>query len=263
MSLIRFDDTTRGPSAALWQGVVDWVRGSLATTLGQRDFEDFAPFLGCAEVSAGADPTANGGTQVTSLAGDPTVTLQTDRFGVINLTEAAAADESVGLAREIFYDIQGSPLTVIEARIDNHADANDPQVFVGFSNKTDPDEVFASGALNEASNAELIGLLWNVDETIDIVAIDDGGTVAVLKDDIGISVERTDGMVKLGLRIEKVTSTTYRLTPCVNGAIARSGAVNVLATLLPEDPMRPVAVTTVDDTTAPNLDVDWIYTADK
>jgi hypothetical protein len=264
--LIRFDgDDIRGPSADLWHGVVDWIRGSLAASLGQRDFEDFAPFLGWSELqnNGTTDGTAtNGGTQITSNTATPTAALQTDRFGIINITEAAASNEAVGLAREIWYDLQASPVTVIEARVEQIADADSPIAFVGFSDAANPDEVFTAGVLDGGSNEDTIGLRWNADETIDIVAVDNG-TLTVLKDDIGVTVLRTDGPARLGLRIEKVTSSTYRTTPCVNGVIARSGAVNVAATLLPENPMRPVVAETVSATTAPQIEVDWIYSADK
>lgn len=263
MSLIRFDgDDVRGPTAQLWHGVVDWVRGSNATALGQRDFEDFQPFLGYEETSPGTNGLANGGTQITSLAETPTVTVQTDRYGVINMTEGAAANEAVGLAREIYYDLQNADIVVVEARIDQNADANSPQVFLGFFDGTNPDDVFATSAIATGSNQDAIGLLWNADETIDIVAVDDG-TKTVLKDNIGVTLERTDAFSKLGLRIEKQTDSLYRLVPCVNSTIARSGIVTVAATSLPENPMRPNITTTVNDTTAPSLDVDWIFTADK
>jgi len=261
--LLRFDgDDVRGPSAQLWNGVVDWVRGSLATALGQRDFEDFAPFLGFTELSASDGAAANAGTQVTSNTASPTVVLQTDRFGIINLTEAAGANETLGLAREIYYDLQNSPVTIIEARLEQLADADSPQMFVGFSDQANPDDVFAAGVINSGNNEDAIGLLWNADETIDIVAVDDG-TLTVLKNDIGVTVLRTDGAVRLGLKIEKITSATYRMTPCVNGVVALSGRVNVAATLLPEVPMRPVVATTVAATTAPSFDLDYIFTADK
>jgi len=264
MSLIRFDgDSVRGPSPSIWAGIIDWVRGSLATAIGTSDFEDFAPFLGASETSTTTDPLPTGGTQITSLAATPTVSiLTTERGGVIRVTEGAAADECVGVAREIYYTLGDSPILAVGARIDQNADANDPQAFVGFSDVANPDDVFASGVIAASSNQDTIGLRWNVDETIDIVAVDDG-TLTVLKDDIGVTLERTDGFARLELRVEKVTTAVYRLVPAVNGIVARSGIVNVLATLLPENPMRPVVASTVDDTTAPSLDLDWIYSGEK
>lgn len=256
--LIRFDsDDERGPSASLWHGLVDFVRGSLATALGQRDFEDFAPFKG-ADV-AEAPTTLNTDTVVSGTTG-VAATHETDRFGRVKITATAGTNAQVGLARRVHYDLQASPLTIVEGRIEQNADANSPIAFVGLSSQANPDDVFAAGVVN--ANGDAIGLRWNADETIDIVAVD-AGTLTVLKDDIGVTVERTSGAVLLGLRIEKVTSTTFRLIPCVNGAIARSGAVNKAATLLPEGAMRPVAATTVAATTAPSMDVDYLYTADK
>jgi hypothetical protein len=264
MSLIRFENgNERGPSAALWQGLVDWVRGSLAATLGQRDYEDFTPFLGFAEVSnTDGAVGANGGMQVTAADDAPVVALQTDRFGVVNFSTAAGADETVALARELWYDLQSSPLVVIETRVEQIADADEPQLFVGFFDGADPDDVFAAGVIASTGGQDAIGLLWNINETIDIVAVDNG-TLTVLKDDIGVTLLRSDGPANLGLRIERMNSTTYRLTPCVNGAIARAGAVTVAATLLPENPMRPVVADTVDATTDPEMEVDWIFSADK
>ena len=263
MSLVRFDASdNRGPTGQLWHGVVDWVSGMNKMELGQRDFEDFMPFLGWAETSPTDGTVTNAGTQITSLTATPTVDLQTDRFGVINMTEAAGTSESVGLAREIFYDLQNADIVCFECRVDQNADADSPQVFAGFSDVADPDDVFASDVIASGSNQDTIGLRWNADETIDIVAVDDG-TLTVLKDDIGVTLERTDAFSRLGLRIEKITATQYRLTPSVNGAIALAGRVTVLATLLPENAMRPVVATTVAATTAPSLDIDWIATGDK
>ena len=263
MSLIRFDSTSlRGPSAQLWAGIVDWVSGSLATALGQRDFEDFAPFLG--PVLSGS-VGREAGTQISSLAGSADVSLNDTRFGSISVAEAAGANEAVGLARDIEYDIQNSDLTVIEARVDVNSDADTPQTFVGFCAEANPDDVFASGVIASGGTEAVIGILWNGDETFDIVACDNAnsGLLTVLKNDIGVTVVRTDGFVKIGLRIEKVTSTTYRLVPSINGSIARAGIVNVLATLLPEAAMRPTVALTVVANTAPDFDLDYIYTADK
>lgn len=259
MSLVRFDgDDVRGPTAQLWHGVVDWVRGSLATALGQRDFEDYAPYRGV-DVEGG-DAEINSCTQVSGTSGIAAA-FQEDRFGVVNIAASAGADAAAGLARRVFYDIEATPVTVVEARIDQNADANSPQAFVGLSDVANPDDVFGSGVIAASGNS--IGLRWNVDETIDIVAVV-GGTLTVLKDDIGLDLVRTDGFGKLGLRIEKVTTSLYRLVPSVNGVIARSGIVNVANTAVPEgEGLRPVIATTVDTTTAVSLDVDYIYSADK
>lgn len=249
MSLVRFDSTSdRGPSAQLWAGIVDWVRGSLATALGQRDFADFAPDDGLNDVdgssgAAGAIDTAQ-------------------RFGVFAVTASAGSNAQTGIARPIWYTLQDSPVLVIESRVDQNADADSPQLFVGFSDQANFDDVFASGVVNSGNNEDALGLLWNADETIDIVAVDDG-TLTVLKDNIGVTLERTDGFARLGLRAEKITSSTYRLVPSVNGSIARAGIVNVAATSLPENPMRPGVAQTVDTTTPPDFDVDYIYSADK
>lgn len=250
MALLRFDSTSdRGPSAQIWAGVVDWVRGSLATALGQRDFEDFAPF--------NADST-----DVAGSAGVAGALDTTQRFGVLSVTANAGTDARAAAAREIWYTLQDSPILVFETRIDQNADADDPQVFAGFFDGADFDDVFADGAIADSGNQDAIGLLWNADETIDIVAVDDG-TLTVIKDNIGVTVERTDGYVKLGLRIERPTTTTVRLVPCVNGVIARSGITVVASTVVPENPMRPGVATTVAATTAPDVDVDFIYSADK
>lgn len=264
MSLIRFDSTSlRGPSAQLWAGIVDWVSGSLASELGQRDFHDFTPFLG--PILSGAVGQESG-TQVSSLAGSADVSKNTTRFGGVSFAEAAGTDESIGVAREVWYDLQAVDLTVYEARVDVNPDANTPQTFFGFCAEANPDDVFASGVIASGGSEAVIGILWNNDETFDIVACDDAnsGLLTVLKNDIGApATARTDGFVKIGLRIEKVTATTYRLVPSINGKIIRSGITNVLATLLPEAAMRPIVACTVAATTAPDIDIDYIYTADK
>lgn len=244
--LIRFDSSDdRSPSASLWQGLVDWIRGSLATALGHRDFDDYVPY------SAGPLVNATGCTMAQ-------VTTTTD--GEVNSTIAAGSNAQTGFARTSYFDLQGSPVTVFEQRVKSVADANSPQTFVGLHSATDADDVFNAGAIKTTGDG--IGLLWNADETIDIVAID-GGTVTVCKNDIGVSLDRGLGYAKLGLRIEKVNSAVYRLTPCVNGSIARAGCVNVAATVLPEGKMRPVVAQTVSATTDPSVSVDWQFTADK
>jgi len=248
MSLIRFESSdVRGPTAQLWRGIVDWVRGSLATALGQRDFEDYAP-------------DNSGFETVTSTTGSPTRALQSDgEFGVVNYTEAAGSNECVTVVRHIWFDLDNSPITVVEARVEQIADDDDPIAFVGLFDGT---LAFASGTLDGGSNEDSVGLRWNSDETIDIVAVVDG-TLSVLKDDIGISVERTDGLTTLGLRIEKMTASQFRLTPAVNGTIIRAGAVNVASSALPSNPMRPCVAQTVTATTAPSFDVDFIYAGSK
>ncbi len=263
MSLIRFDGTERGPTAQLWAGIVDWVRGSLATSLGQRDFEDFAPFLG--PVLSGA-VGREAGTQIASLAGSADVSLNDARFGSISVAEAAGTDEAVGLARDIEYDIQASDFTVIEVRVDVNSDANTPQLFVGFCAEADPDDVFASGVIASGGSEDVIGILWNGDETFDIVACDAGnsGLLTVIKNDIAApAVARTEGFIKIGLRIEKVTGTLFRVVPSINGVIARSGITKVASTVLPEGKMRPTVALTCAASTAPDFDLDYIYTADK
>ena len=262
MSLIRFDSTTdRGPTAQLWAGLVDWVSGSLATNLGQRDFEDFAPFLGPVITSDGREA----GTHVTATDTNPTTTHETDRFGVIGATTAAGADECVAIARDIFYDIGARDLTVIEARIQAVSDADEVISCVGFTDQSTPSLVFAAGVINSAGTEDFIGIVWNDDETFDIVSVA-AGTLTVHKNDIGNpDIDRSDGFAKVGLRIEKVTSTTHRLVPSINGVIARAGIVNVLSTLLPASgvAMRPVVALTVDATTTTDVEADYIYTADK
>lgn len=258
--LVRFDgDDIRGPSANIWHGVVDFVRGSLASALGQHDFEDFAPYTGPRGAGAEGD---QGGTQVSALGEDPDVTLTTDRYGIVNFTEGAAANECVAFARNIWYDLQASPVTCIGARVEIVADADSPIGFVGFSDQADPDDVFAAAVINSGNNEDAIGFRINADETIDLVAVDDG-TLTVLKDDIGVTWARTDGLTRFELRIEKQTSTIYRLTPCIDGVVARAGIVNVAATSLPENPMRPVVALTVSATTDPEFECDWIFSAQR
>jgi len=248
--LIRFDGSSvRGPSAQLWTGIVDWVRGSLASALGQSDFEDFAPH----------NPDTS---DVDGTTGVAATIVTTERFGVLNLAATAGTNAQVGLARQLHYTVGDSPAMAVEARVRQNADANSPQAFVGLSDVANADDVYAAGAIAAGSNQDTLGLRWNADETIDIVAVVDG-TLSVLRDDIGVTVERTSGFAKLGLRVEKVTSTQFRLVPSVNGAIARAGITVVASTALPANPMRPVVATTVAATTAPSLDADYVFTAEK
>jgi hypothetical protein len=237
------------------------VAGSNASYLGQRDFEDFAPFLGWSEVTDGTTG-GWGGTQITAFDGAPVVALQTDRYGIINLSTAAGTNEVVALARHIYYDLQTADIVVVEARMEAVADTDSPISFVGLTDQALPDDVFQAGVLDGGSNEDTIGLRWNADETIDIVAVDDG-TLTVLKDDIGVTLLRTDGLAKLGLRIEKTTATQYRLTPYVNGVVAASGRVNAASTLLPENPMRPVVAMHIGSTTDTEFELDWIASGDK
>lgn len=230
---------------------MDWIRGSLATPLGDHDWDDYQPF------NAGADGATYGVQTVSCTSGTPVVALQTDAGGVINLTHAAGANEAIGVVRNIYYDLQTRPVTCIGARFEQNADADSPIAFVGLTDQAGS-AVLTAGVVYSASNQDTIGLLWNADETIDIVSCVDG-TLAVLKNDIGISVERDSGPVRFELRIEVITPTLTRLTPVINGVTQRQGAVSVVtATYIPANPVKPCVATTVAETTPPSIDIDWI-----
>lgn len=250
-SFPNFDTTgKRGLTWALWRDLVE-ATGSSKASLGQDAFIDFQPYLG-----------SDVGIAVSSDGSSPTTTLQTDRFGVINITESAGANECVGIAVQQWFDVQNTDVLVIGARIEQNADANTPLVFVGWHDGTNPDDVFSSGAIANGSNEDTLGLRWNNDETIDIVSVDDG-TLTVLKDDIGATVERDSGVNIFELRVEWVSSTQVRLTPAVNNTVYHGGAVTVASTSIPENPMKPTVAGTVASVTAPSLDIDYIRSADK
>lgn len=250
MSLIRFDGSSiRGPSAQLWAGIVDWPSGSVKSAVKQSDFEDFAPY----------NPDT---TDVDGSAGAAAAIDTTQQNGILSLTANAGTNAQIGGGRQIWYTRGDERILCIEARVDQNADANSPQLFVGFFDGANFDDVWASGVIASGSNQDALGLRWNADETIDIVAVDDG-TLTVLKDNIGVTLERTDGYAKLGLRCEKITTSTSRLTPVVNGTVYNAGAVNVANTSLPDNPMRPGVATTVAATTPPDIDWDWILSAEK
>ena len=215
-SLLRFAGSTeRGPSGALWGGIVDWVSGSMVTDLGARDFDDFAPYNAGNETIAGTAGAA--------------ATLVAERDGVIGVVNLLA-------------------------------DADSPQMFIGLFDGA-VTAVFSAGALAVSSNQDMLGLRWNADETIDIVANVDG-TLTVLKDDIGVTVERTSGFNEMGLRVENHGGESYRLTPVINGQ--RRNGVTVDDSAIPESvAMKFTLSSTVAATTNVNFEVDWIYTNDK
>jgi len=244
--LLKFDGTaTRGPSASLCAGTVDWPKGSAQAQVSQADFDDHVPYHAALYTT---DP------------GTSEVTLETTRFGVIDVFEAAGSNETAGVQRLNSYILSAVPLTIFGARVKQVADADSPQMFIGLFDGA-VTAVFSAGALAVSSNQDMLGLRWNADETIDIVANVDG-TLTVLKDDIGVTVERTSGFNEMGLRVENHGGESYRLTPVINGQ--RRNGVTVDDSAIPESvAMKFTLSSTVAATTNVNFEVDWIYTNDK
>lgn len=249
-TLLRFDgdNTGRGVSGGLWTPVADWPAGATPGMYhGTLNVEDFVPYRG-SDVGI-------------TLAGSdtPTLTELAERHGVVRMAGAAAADSEVGVVVNQYVDLSENRPAVVEARVEQNADANSPQMVVGFSDRTG-DTVFASGAVASGTGVDTLALRWNADETIDLVSVVDGGDLNVLRTGIA-TVERTSGFVKLGLRVVKETSSQYSVYCSVNGAVTK---VHGLTTSqIPQNPMKPIVATTVDTTTAPSVDCDWIATFDK
>lgn len=248
MSLVRFDGSSdRGPSPGASHGIVDWVAGSLKTYGGVVDFDDYVPHNTAVYLP---DPTTS---EVT--------TKSTERYGVINVFEAAGSNETAGIQRQVYHDLNLQPIFYFGARVKFISDADSPQMFLGLSD-TAVTAVWSAGALAVSSNQDMIGFRWNADETVDFVVNLDG-TLTVVVDDIGTDIVRTDGFAKFEFRVEEMTPTQYRVTSFLNGAKMTAGTFNRASTSMPLVPMRPVIAATVAATTDVSFDVDWTMSADK
>ena len=252
-SLLRFAGSTeRGPSGALWGGIVDWVSGSMVTDLGARDFDDFAPYNAGNETIAG-----------TTGAAASLVSERDGVIGVVNLTADAGANAEVGAVRNLWTDLDViTQFAVMEWRLRRNDSADAQFTAMGLTDQVGS-AVIASNALAISSNQDFLGYRWNNDGTIDMVAVV-AGTLTELVDTVATVVNGSaTGYTKIGLKIQRTTSLTYRLTPCINGVIIRAKATNVASTAIPLVLMRPAIVAGTDATTAPSLDRDWFFYADK
>ena len=243
-ALIRFNtQTQRLPGVALMKGIADWMSGSMRLNGGNIDFDDYAPYNSAV------------------IEQDPSeVTIDSaEQFGVIKVFEGNAANEVATIQRTIYHTPEDSNLLVIGGRIKVVSDADSPQLFVGFSD-TAVNAVFSSSALAVSSNQDMLGLFWNANETVDIVANVDG-TLTTLVDDIGASIERTDGFIQFGLRVEKISATEYRLVPVINNRTYTS--IKVANTAIPYNvAMKPTFSLNVDDTTDVDYRADWTVSAE-
>lgn len=227
----------RGPSASLWSNLVDWVKGTLATQVGAAYFTDHVPY------NAG-DITAAAGT---------TVSAQAVRFGVVRHTIATTADGVSGFQLNNYVDLNatGFKECCFEADVNAINDNATIQAFVGFT-----DEALLGFFGNDNTpDGSAIGLLWNGDETVDLIAISAADAITVLKHELATGVERTAGPHSFGIRIRKETPTSYSVFGSVNGVVTRVG---VASTVIPGEPMLPTVALTDDNTAAVTFDNDWV-----
>lgn len=251
--LIRFDGSSiRGPSASLFHGLVDWVRGSLAAALGNGDWDDFSPHNAGNETIAGTTGAA--------------ASLNNDRDGVVgevNLTADAGANAEAAAIRNVVTQLNKITVCAFEVRAVRNDSADTQFTAIGLTDQTGAN-VLASNALAVGGGQDFVGIEWVDDGDMSIVAVVNG-TRTVLKADFAtVAMGSATGYTEVGMRIEKVTSATYRLTPCVNGVIIRSGAVSVDTASLPTTvALRPVVVIGTSANTAPSLDRDWTLFIDK
>ena len=253
MSLIRFDtEDDRGPSGALLQGLVDWVKGSLQAGLGNTDFDDHAPL--------------NTGNYLLDGTTGFALTLQSVREGVKGVARLGATAGSNACAvaiRNTVTELDQVSVAVLEARYKETTGDDAVQLFLGLTDQVTDGGVFASSALKVGANEDHFGFLRNIDGTVDVVSVVDGAAAVVLIADV-IGAGLTPAWTKLGLRIERMTTTVYRLTPYVDGVAQRSKAVNVASTAIPLVAMRPVvAVNHTDNAATPALDIDFTLFIDK
>lgn len=256
MSLIRFDGATRQPSAQLLHGMVDWVRGSLAAALGQADFDDYSPYNA-------SNHALDGTTGFAAVVKD----VREDVKGVITVDADADDDSKFTMIRNTVTELDKVQLAYIGAKFDivEHDD-EEVMVFLGLTDQYTDAENFASAptAIATGNSENMLGFRRNFDGSIDVVA-NVAGTLTVLIDDVvaaGLTTANADK--QLELRIEKQTSTKYRLVPAVDGSIVRDKITVVASTAIPLVAMRPIfgiAGDSSDDD--PTADVDWTAFFDK
>lgn len=264
--LIRFDTTSpRLPTASLFQGLVDWTRGSNMQAMGTVDHDDYKPFS--------SSPGGESGSSGHAISG----TAFKKRTGFARISATAGSNANTEYARNSFFDVSKTPQIATERSFIMNATANTPKLFVGFSDVA-VGSILAAAVLANGSSQNSIGLLWNGNtKKLDLVSVVNG-TAKTLKTDIGTSLDPADTSLqldasgvsqnKLGVRLDKLgvdssAKNLYRVTPCVNGTIIRGGCVTVNSDFVPEVPMSPCIAHTVSATTAPSVDMDWELTLDR
>jgi hypothetical protein len=258
-SLIRFENADgRGPSGVLFDGIPDWVSGSLDPQFGSQDYEDFSPFLGAAVGGLVGGTTGNATTE------------RDDKNGVIRITANAASNAEAGYVRAKAVVLNESTDIVLEARLNQIAGAAENHIgIVGFTDQGGAN-ILASNALAVSGNQDFLGLRWNPVTTtegkIDLVVINDG-TATVLVTDVANGTVARGEYHKLGIRVKRVSPGKFQILPSVDGVILPTKVITVdeatYANVF-DVTLRPaVAVGGATDTAAPIADIDWIYTLDR
>jgi hypothetical protein len=242
MTLVRFSGVSdRGPSGKLWNGLVDWTQGTLAVAGGVVLGTDFFPY--------------NAGDITLSGDSGSAVTLSAVPYGVINVTATQAADAVSGWQWNCYVDLTSINEVVIEVEVTNVDDDATTETFVGFTDEA----LDGFWGADNTPDGSAIGLRWNADETIDLIAIGSTDTITELAAAIA-TVERTAGSTKLGVRIKRETTTNYTVWGSVNGATTK---VNTTSTIVPQVAMLPTVAHTNDNESAPNFTSDWGFVLDN
>lgn len=254
MTLVRFEgNSDRGPSGALWNNIVDWTKGTLAIAGGVVDVDDFAPYNGPAATADGQ----SGGTLLSADSGSA-ATVSAVPFGFVSFAASAGTYAVAGYARAFYIDLTSIQQVCREVKFSRTAGGTGTEwSLIGFSDQAPESVITTSGALDSGSNEDTLGLRWNNDLTVDLVACVDG-TETILATAIASAVSNADSH-KFGLRIKKETSTKYTIFSSVDGVVTTT---HVASTAIPQNAMRPVAVTTISATDAPIIVVDWDATID-
>lgn len=250
MSLIRFHNAEgRGPSGELWAGVVDWTKGINTLDAGSGYLEDYTPFKG--------DDVG------TTSTGDGAVLQSDARHGVVNYDEAQGADEVVGFQVEQYVDLDADDfkLFCMEARVKSNDDNDTTETFIGLSDVT----IGSFWGSDNTPDGSSIGVLWDGDETFDLVSIASNDTITTLKAAFA-TVARTVGFVKIGVKIENLDGTNYRVTGTVSSGSGTSATTQkgaATTSTIPGAAMKPVVLHTNDNEAAPDMEVDWYAYVDK
>lgn len=242
MTLVRFSSVSdRGPSGKLWNGLVDWVRGTLAVANGVFLGTDFFPY--------------NSGDITLSGDSGSAASVSSVPYGVVSFTASQAADAVSGYQWNCYVDLTSINQVCMEVEVTNVDDNDSTQTFVGFTDEA-LDGMWGS---DNTPDGSAIGLLWNGDETIDLVAIASDDTITTLAAEIA-TVARTAGSTKLGIRIKQETTTNYTVWGSVNGVTTR---VYTTSTVVPQAAMKPTVAHTNDNEAAPTFTGDWGFVLDN
>lgn len=241
MTLLRFSGVSdRGPSGKLWQGLVDWTKGTLAVSNGVVDVDDFWPY--------------NAGNFTLSGDSGSAATVTAVPFGVLSITATQAADAVSGYQRNSYVDLTSIREVCIETSLDPTDDNDTTQTFVGFTDEA-LDGFFGS---DNTPDGSAIGVRWNGDETFDLIAIDASDVITVLADAFA-TVARTAGNCLIGCRIKRTSATNYQVIGSVNGATVK---VNTTSSVVPQVAMLPSVIHTNDNEAAPLFTNDWVAVID-